>query len=138
LLPPWWCCWRRRGQQPAALARRGLTRAHARSSVCLAETVKEVSYVRCFAKTPNGRNKLTMIASPLEPKLVDDLERGAVPTTDAPRLNEALQKKYGYDLLASRSVWAFGPSAMQGPNALIDDSFVEDKPKVRDCGRSGG
>jgi 116 kDa U5 small nuclear ribonucleoprotein component len=48
-------------------------------SVCFRETVKEKSSLKCFAQTPNQRNKITMIADPLE--------KG----------------------LAARSIWAFGP-----------------------------
>ena len=34
--------------------------------VAFCETVVETSSLRCFAETPNKRNKLTMIAEPLE------------------------------------------------------------------------
>ena len=33
---------------------------------------------RCFAETPNKRNKLTMISEPLEEGLADDIEAGEV------------------------------------------------------------
>ena len=99
-------------------------------SVSLCETVKESSNIRCFTSTPNARNKFTMIASPLEPKLLVDLEEGSAPLAGTPELERALQKKYGYDLLGSRSLWAFGPSPVHGPNALIDDSLLDDKHKT--------
>lgn len=34
--------------------------------VSFCETVVETSQLKCFAETPNKRNKLTMIAEPLE------------------------------------------------------------------------
>jgi 116 kDa U5 small nuclear ribonucleoprotein component len=34
--------------------------------VCFCETVVETSSLKCFAETPNKKNKLTMIAEPLE------------------------------------------------------------------------
>ena len=34
--------------------------------VAFCETVVETSSLKCFAETPNKRNKLTMIAEPLE------------------------------------------------------------------------
>lgn len=43
-------------------------------SVCLCETVIETSSIKCYAETPNKKNKLTMISSPLEKQLGDDIE----------------------------------------------------------------
>jgi U5 small nuclear ribonucleoprotein component len=34
-----------------------------------------------------------------------------------------LEARYGWDLLASRGLWAFGPAPANGPNALIDDTL---------------
>jgi U5 small nuclear ribonucleoprotein component len=45
-------------------------------SVCLCETVIETSSLKCFAETPNKKNKLTLIAEPLEKGLSDDIENG--------------------------------------------------------------
>ena len=73
--------------------------------------------------------QLTMIASALESKLLFDLEAGFVPPVTSPELEKSLHDTYGYDLLASRSVWAFGPNSATGPNVLIDDSFIDNKPK---------
>jgi U5 small nuclear ribonucleoprotein component len=67
-----------------------------------------------------------MVAGPLEPKLVAALEAGAV---DHSKLEATLRRDFGYDLLAARNVWAFGPSPSHGPNALLDETFVDDKPK---------
>ena len=43
-------------------------------SVCLCETVIETSSIKCYAETPNKKNKLTMISSPLEKQIGDDIE----------------------------------------------------------------
>ena len=43
-------------------------------SVCLCETVIETSSIKCYAETQNKKNKLTMISSPLEKQLGDDIE----------------------------------------------------------------
>ncbi len=40
------------------------------------ETVVETSAVKCYASTPNKRNKLTIIAEPLEKGLAEDIESG--------------------------------------------------------------
>ena len=76
------------------------------------ETVVETSGLQCFAETPNSHNKLTMIAEPLERGLAEDIECGRSINLDtwAPKeISTFFQQKYDWDLLASRSIWAFGP-----------------------------
>jgi len=53
-------------------------------SVSFCETVVETSSLKCFAETPNKRNKLTLIAEPLEKGLAEDIEKGEI-STCAPR-----------------------------------------------------
>lgn len=91
--------------------------------VALCETVTDRTLAKCFAETPNKRNKLTMTAEPLDKELAVDIETGAVSLSwDRKRLGEYIQTKYNWDLLAARSVWAFGPDS-NGPNVLIDDTL---------------
>lgn len=45
------------------------------------ETVFETSSLRCFAETPNKKNRLTMIAEPLDKGLAEDIENGKVDFT---------------------------------------------------------
>ncbi|KAH8998757.1 Calreticulin family-domain-containing protein [Lactarius hatsudake] len=78
------------------------------------ETVLETSALKCYADTPNKKNRLTMIAEPLERGIAEDIETG--------RVNMRMTENYKWDLLASRSVWAFGPDE-HGPNALLDDTL---------------
>lgn len=101
------------------------------------------------------RNKVTMIAEPLEKGLAEDIENGVVQINwnkldflppfshwnfdtcieflgeisvahvggvCRKRLGEFFQTKYDWDLLAARSIWAFGPDA-NGPNILVDDTL---------------
>ncbi|KAL4719058.1 hypothetical protein ACJJTC_015397 [Scirpophaga incertulas] len=97
--------------------------------VSFCETVVETSSLKCFAETPNKRNKLTMIAEPLERGLAEDIECGAVCVSwDRRRLGEFFQTKYDWDLLAARSIWAFGPDAT-GPNILVDDTLPSEVDK---------
>ena len=49
--------------------------------VSFAETVVETSSLKCFAETPNKKNKLTMIAEPLERGLAEDIEAEQVKIT---------------------------------------------------------
>ncbi|ETW08353.1 hypothetical protein H310_00951 [Aphanomyces invadans] len=96
---------------------------------CFSETVVETSSVQCFAETPNQKNKLTMIAEPLDVGLAKDIESGVVnlnwPKKD---VAEFFQNKYQWDVLAARSVWAFGPDST-GPNVLIDDTLPSEVNK---------
>ena len=46
--------------------------------VSFCETVVETSSLKCFAETPNKKNKLTVIAEPLDQGLAEDLESGVV------------------------------------------------------------
>lgn len=46
--------------------------------VAFCETVVETSSLKCFAETPNKKNKITMIAEPLEKGLAEDIENEVV------------------------------------------------------------
>ncbi|RYY32013.1 hypothetical protein EON62_05920 [archaeon] len=78
---------------------------------CFSETVVESSSMKCFAASQNKRNKLTMVAETLDKGLAEDIERGDVSSTwDKKALASFFTSKYGWDVLAARSVWAFGPT----------------------------
>ena len=76
-----------------------------------------------------NRNKVTMIAEPLENGLSEDIESGAV-SIDWPKrqISDYMQRKYNWDLLASRSIWAFGPDST-GANILVDDTLPSEVDK---------
>jgi U5 small nuclear ribonucleoprotein component len=87
------------------------------------ETVVETSALKCYAETPNKKNRLTMISEPLETGIANDIESGKVTMkmTNKER-GKFFENNYGWDLLASRNIWAFGPDD-NGPNALINDTL---------------
>jgi U5 small nuclear ribonucleoprotein component len=88
-----------------------------------AETVVETSAIKCYAITPNKKSKLTMISEPLDEGLAQDIEAGVVNIRDPVRkVGKFFEDKYGWDLLASRNVWAFGPDD-RGPNVLQNDTL---------------
>ena len=71
-----------------------------------------------------------MIAEPLEKGLAEDIEGELVQIGwDRKRLGEFFQTKYDWDLLAARSIWAFGPDATgrswHGRWALGSDGEVD-------------
>lgn len=75
------------------------------------------------------RNKLTFIAEPLEKGLAEDIETGNISINwPAKQLGSFMQDKYGWDVLAARSIWAFGPDDM-GPNILVDDTLPSEVDK---------
>ncbi|THY33565.1 U5 small nuclear ribonucleo protein component [Aureobasidium pullulans] len=106
------------------------------------ETVVETSAIKCYALTPNKKNKLTMVAEPLDEGIAEDIESGKVNIRDPVRkVGKFFEENYGYDLLASRNIWAFGPDDM-GPNILQNDTLPSDVDQkllksVRDTIRQG-
>ena len=98
--------------------------------VAFRETVVETSSLKCFSETTNKRNKLTFIAEPLDDGLAEKLEAGKVKTSwEKRKLGRFFQSQYGWDLLSSRSVWAFGDSATCGTNILMDDTLPSEVDK---------
>uniref|UniRef100_A0A7S1U9A6 Tr-type G domain-containing protein n=1 Tax=Phaeomonas parva TaxID=124430 RepID=A0A7S1U9A6_9STRA len=97
--------------------------------VSFRETVIETSSLKCFAETPNKHNRLTMIAEPLDNGLAEDIELGEVDIAwSKKKMGGFFQEKYDWDLLAARSVWAFGPE-ISGPNVLLDDTLASEVDK---------
>ncbi|KAF8588316.1 Calreticulin-domain-containing protein [Ramaria rubella] len=87
------------------------------------ETVLETSALKCYADTPNKKNKITMIAEPLERGVAEDIESGKVTMRmSAKDRGKFFEERYQWDLLASRSIWAFGPDE-NGANVLLDDTL---------------
>ena len=90
-----------------------------RSGGRFCETVVETSSLKCFSETPNKRNKLTMIAEPLDDGVADDLERGDVRADwTKKQVGAHFRAKYDWDLLAARSIWAFGPDTVSTHRGL--------------------
>jgi U5 small nuclear ribonucleoprotein component len=71
-------------------------------------------------QTANKKNKLTLIAEPLEKGLADDIENGEICMAwDRRRQATFLQSKYDWDVLAARSVWAFGPDVNGNGDVVV-------------------
>ncbi|KAM0485173.1 hypothetical protein ACHAPX_001154 [Trichoderma viride] len=93
------------------------------------ETVVETSATKCYAITPNKKNKITMVAEQLEKGISTDIETGAVRIRDPIRKTaKFFEETHGWDKLAARSIWAFGPDEM-GPNILQDDTLPTEVDK---------
>jgi len=122
--------------------------------VSFCETVIETSSIKCYAETPNKKNTLHMVADELHaytvktgggvehveaPIIAEDLENGLINSEWAPKeMGDYFTRNYNWDVLAARSIWAFGPEADTGPNILIDESLgIEtDKKLLRQCKES--
>jgi 116 kDa U5 small nuclear ribonucleoprotein component len=92
--------------------------------VPFAETVVDTSALQCSADTPNKQNKLTMIAEPLEDEVSKALREGRFARTIGELTMDetsACLRGLGWDSLAAKSLWAFGPHPTRGPNALLND-----------------
>lgn len=83
-----------------------------------------------------------MIAEPLEKGIAEDIESRKI-TIDAPKkvMADYFSSNYGWDILASRNIWAFGPDDA-GPNVLVNDTLpseVDEKllKYVKDSIRQG-
>ncbi|AFZ81019.1 U5 small nuclear ribonucleoprotein, putative [Theileria equi strain WA] len=95
------------------------------------ETIMETSAVKCFSETANGKNKLYMIAEPLETGIASSIDEGLIdPSWTQSQLSSHFSKVYNWDVLASRSIWAFGPDG-NGPNILLNDTLPSDVDKVK-------
>ncbi|KAI3359148.1 hypothetical protein L3Q82_002681 [Scortum barcoo] len=87
-------------------------------------------YLDCVMHDLRKMNKITMIAEPLEKGLAEDIENEVVQITwNRKKLGEFFQTKYDWDLLAARSIWAFGPDTT-GPNILVDDTLPSEVDKA--------
>jgi U5 small nuclear ribonucleoprotein component len=90
------------------------------------ETCVDQSAMKCYALTPNKKNKITIIAEPLDEGIAQDIETGKVSIKDPVRkVGKFFEENYGYDILASRNIWAFGPEDTS-PNILQNDTLPSD------------
>lgn len=70
-----------------------------------------------------------MIAEPLEKGIADDIEKGRVSMKmSTKQIGKHFEERFQWDLLASRSIWAFGPEE-HGTNILMDDTLPSEVDK---------
>lgn len=97
--------------------------------VRFSETCIETSRARCYAITPNKQNKISIIAQPLDKSVAADIEAGNVVLEWGPKkVAKYMNQNHDWDLLAGRSIWAFGPED-NGPNVLMDDTIPDEVDK---------
>lgn len=97
--------------------------------VRFSETCIETSAARCYALTPNKHNKISIIAEPLDVAVANDIEQGNIVMEWGPKkIAKYMNQTHDWDLLAGRSIWAFGPDDV-GPNILMDDTLPDEVDK---------
>ena len=106
-----------------------LEKTHARCALKVAtpivtyrETIVAESRQTAFTKSANKHNKFFMRASPLEPGLAEAIEAGRVSSKQEQKeRSKILVEEFGWDLAATKKIWAFGPYD-NGPNILVDST----------------
>ena len=105
------------------------------------ETVIDTTQLQCFATSGNHANRISMLAEPLDPAIVTDIERGILRLSGDKEVQEQtrqrLEREYGWDVLQSRSIWAFGPDE-QGPNMLVDETLPAEVSSLHTHTHEGG
>lgn len=89
-------------------------------SVGFAEGVQELSTVKCFADTMNGRLRISMIAEPLESGLPEFLVGNDLMSMPAAERSSLLTTRFNWDKVSVR-----GLLAVSGSCVLVDDTFGE-------------
>eukprot|EP00924_Labyrinthula_sp_SR-Ha-C_P012705 maker-scaffold_67-snap-gene-0.11-mRNA-1 protein AED:0.06 eAED:0.07 QI:0/0.25/0.2/1/0/0.2/5/314/666 len=72
--------------------------------------------------TANKKNNLGIISEPLYPSFINDFEGKQVDLSQKRRFSKYLETKYGWDVLESNNLWAFGLSASSGDNKNMIES----------------
>jgi len=99
--------------------------------VSFCETVEECSSITCQATTKNKKNSLSMICEPLHSDIAKDIVEEKVSIEWSGRkLAQYFEQEYGWDALAGRNIWAFGPEK-NGANILMDDTLPSEVDKSR-------
>lgn len=95
--------------------------------VKLGETCSETSVVKINTKMPNSENEMSIIAEPLnDSKFSKAIEMGRIDLSQPQKVtSKILRNEFGWDALAARSLWAFGPDDGLQPNVLLDDTLEE-------------
>lgn len=73
----------------------------------------------CLAKSPNGHNRIWIVAEPLDLELVADIEEKKVDFNDMKTFSKYLVEKYKWDANDAKRVLALGPIS-QECNILVD------------------
>lgn len=98
-----------------------------------AETCSALSSARLPVVLTNGLCKVSITAEPMnDPKLSRAIENGQINLSQPIKTTSRILKQdFGWDALAARSVWCFGPNDMIAPDMLIDDTLEGETDKAQ-------
>lgn len=113
--------------------------------VPFAETVSETSALQCAsdittyatndtedADDDSRKGRLVTVAEPLEESIVQAIGNRQLETADETQRARVL-RDLGWDALAAKSLWTFGPDEYSGTNALLNDVLGnEDRQRAVD------
>ncbi|KAG5421548.1 SNU114 [Candida metapsilosis] len=90
------------------------------SETCIAQ-----SFTQIPVATSNGEVSISVIAEPVnDAALSFEIEKKLIDIhLSKKEMSSILKNKFGWDALAARSVWSFGPDDLIGPDILLDDSL---------------
>lgn len=97
------------------------------------ETCSETSVVKIASSIGSTGNKISVIAEPNKDwKLSRAIEQGKLDLSQPVKHTaKVLRKEFGWDALAARSVWSFGPNNdLKSASMLLDDTLEENTDKV--------
>lgn len=89
------------------------------SETCIAQSLTKIPVA-----TSNGEISISVIAEPVSNAALSyEIEKGLIDIHLSKKEMSSILKKFGWDTLAARSVWSFGPDDLIGPDILLDDTL---------------
>lgn len=95
------------------------------------ETCSDTSITKISTDSQSGHNLISIIAEPIEDqRLGKAIESKALNLSQPVKTTaKILRTEFGWDALAARSVWYFGPEDLISPNILLDDTLESETEK---------
>ncbi|ODV83718.1 hypothetical protein CANARDRAFT_202655 [[Candida] arabinofermentans NRRL YB-2248] len=95
------------------------------------ETCVDMSMVKLDVESNNGKNQITIVSEPMDPRIGRDIEDGIISINlPARQLAKHFKNDYQWDALAARSIWGFGPND-DSAAILCDDTLPDEVDKER-------
>lgn len=95
------------------------------------ETCIDMPTTKIAIGSPSGKFSISVSAEPLDDtKVSRAIENGVIDLNQPLRSTaKTLRKDFGWDALASRSLWCFGPEDVKLPSLLLDDTLETETDK---------
>lgn len=99
--------------------------------VKFSETCGEQSVTKISAQTPSKQSLISITAEAVNDKRLSSAIQQGVISLSQPQKTTAkiLRNDFGWDALAARSLWCFGPKDLQSPSMLLDDTLEDETDK---------